>query len=574
MTTSSSQTMGDGERPETERRADVFRTPKSWSRPDVLIASLGINILALMLPMAVLQVYDRIIPNQAVDTFTILMLGMLGVAVLEALLRIFRSVILAWSGARFEHRESLKALNHILHADTLAFNKDPSANYLSRMQAVEEIHQFYSGQSMLLLMDFPFILLYLGLIWIISGSLILVPLTLLLVFAVASFSLGRRLHKALKERHKTDTNRQNFLTEVLSGIHTVKSMAMEALMLRRYERLQAQSAERVQELANINSVVQGFGTTFSQLAMVSFVGFGAIFVIDGTLTVGALAAGTMLSGRVLQPGLKAMSLWTQFQGVRLALGRCQEIYEMPLEVAGNIAEEQPVQGHLELRDVTFKYPEQDKLLLRGITLDIPSGGAVGITGINGAGKSTLISILTGFVQPLEGEVILDNNSLRDHDQEFLRQQIGFMPQHGILYEGTILENMTLFREGDVLEHAIELSRELGLDEIIATMPEGLDTMIGGSAVDTLSEGVRQKIVMVRSLVGHPKVILFDDANASFDIKNDIKLLKMMKKFRGDRTMVVVSHRPSFLGLCERQYELHNGLLQQQRSNKLQMVFNR
>lgn len=247
------------------------------------------------------------------DTFTILMLGMLGVAILEALLRILRSVILAWSGARFEHCESLKALKHILHADTMSFDQDPSANYLVRMQAVEEIHQFYSGQSMLLLIDFPFIVLYLCLIWIISGALILVPVTLLLVFAVASIIIGRRLHSALKARHKTDTNRQNFLTEVLGGIHTVKSMAMEALMQRRYERLQAQSAERVQELTQINSVVQGFGTTFSQLAMVSFVGFGAGLVIDGTLTVGALAAGTMLSGRVLQPGLKAMSLWTSFR---------------------------------------------------------------------------------------------------------------------------------------------------------------------------------------------------------------------------------------------------------------------
>ncbi|OQX47355.1 MAG: hypothetical protein B0D85_01610, partial [Candidatus Sedimenticola endophacoides] len=242
-----------------QRTSPRFQVPGSWSRPDVLIASLGINILALMLPMVVLQVYDRIIPNQALDTFTVLMFGMLAVALLEAFLRILRSVMLAWGGARFEHRESLKALRHILHADTLAFNRDPSGNYLNRMQAVEEVHQFYSGQSMLLMMDFPFILLFLALIWIISGTLILVPLTLLGVFAVASYVMGQQLHRALKARHQTDTNRQNFLTEVLSGIHTVKSMAMEALMQRRYERLQAQSAARVEELAHINSVVQGFG---------------------------------------------------------------------------------------------------------------------------------------------------------------------------------------------------------------------------------------------------------------------------------------------------------------------------
>ncbi|PUD99083.1 MAG: ABC transporter ATP-binding protein [Candidatus Sedimenticola endophacoides] len=557
-----------------QRTSPRFQVPGSWSRPDVLIASLGINILALMLPMVVLQVYDRIIPNQALDTFTVLMFGMLAVALLEAFLRILRSVMLAWGGARFEHRESLKALRHILHADTLAFNRDPSGNYLNRMQAVEEVHQFYSGQSMLLMMDFPFILLFLALIWIISGTLILVPLTLLGVFAVASYVMGQQLHRALKARHQTDTNRQNFLTEVLSGIHTVKSMAMEALMQRRYERLQAQSAARVEELAHINSVVQGFGTTFSQLAMVSFVGFGAGLVVDGTLTVGALAAGTMLSGRVLQPGLKAMSLWTQFQGVRLALERCNEIYEMPRELTGQLSGQKPVEGRIELRNVRFKYPEQERMLLDGISLEIRPGEAIGITGNNGVGKSTLIAILTGFIPPSEGQVLLDDHELGEYDQEYLRRQIGFMPQHGILYEGTILENMTLFREGAVVEHAIELSRELGLDKIIATMPEGLDTLIGGSAVDTLSEGVRQKIVIVRSLVGHPKVVLFDDANASFDIRNDSNLLRMMQKLRGDRSMVIVSHRPSFLRLCDRQFELRHGVLRQTRSHKLQMVFNR
>ncbi|MES9846527.1 MAG: ABC transporter transmembrane domain-containing protein [Candidatus Sedimenticola sp. 6PFRAG5] len=551
-----------------------FRTPTSWRRPDVLLASLGINILALMLPMVILQVYDRIIPNQALDTFLVLMLAMISVAILEALLRIFRSVILAWSGSRFEHREGKKALNHILHADTLAFENDARGNYLGRMQSVEEIHQFYSGQSMLLLMDFPFVILFIGLIWIISGDLVLVPLTLLLLFALASFILGQQLHKALKVRQTTDKHRQNFLIEVLSGIHTVKSMAMEALMMRRYERLQGQSAESVYKLANINSVVQGFGATFSQLAMVSFVGFGALYVVAGELSVGALAAGTMLSGRVLQPGLKAMGLWTQFQSVRLALDDSKEIYDLPREVSGNIDGPEPVEGRVRLDNVKFKYPSQTELLLKGVNLEIPDGGSVGITGNNGAGKSTLIALMTGFMHPEEGHVLLDDHDLREYEQEYLRQQIGFMPQQGMLYEGTILENMTLFREGEALDHAIELSRELGLDEIIARMPDGLDTQIGGSAVDTLSEGVRQKIVIVRSLVGHPKVILFDDANANFDIKNDTNLMRLIKKLKGDRTMVIVSHRPSFLRICDRQYELRDGLLVEKQESKLKVVFKR
>jgi ATP-binding cassette subfamily C protein LapB len=549
-----------------------FSVPRGWQRPDVLLASLGINTLALAMPIVVLQAYDRIIPNQAMDTFMALIIGMLGVVVLESLLRILRSSILAWSGARYEHQESMGAMNRVLHADTLTFNEDTNGNYLTRMQSVEEINQFYSGQSMLLLMDFPFIILFLALIWFISGQLVLIPIVLLTIFAVASLVLGQQLHSALKARNLTDSRRQNFLIEVLSGIHTVKSMAMEALMMRRYERLQAQSAESVRKLAHINSVVQGFGSTFSQVAMVSFVSVGSLSVISGELTVGALAAGTMLSGRVLQPGLKAMGLWTQFQSVRLSLEHRQEINQLPAEISGDYAGPEPLEGHLALKEIRFRYPSQKEWLLNGISVDIPAGSSIGISGNNGVGKSTLISILTGFIHPQEGEVLLDGRNIKAYKQEFLRQQIGFMPQQGMLYEGTILENMTLFREGEALDQAMELSRELGLDEIIARMPEGLDTQIGGSAVDSLSEGVRQKIVMVRSLIGHPKVILFDDANANFDIKNDAKLMELIKRMKGERTLVIVSHRPSFLRLCDRQFELHNGQLQEKPQRKLKMVF--
>ncbi|WP_083218434.1 peptidase domain-containing ABC transporter [Candidatus Thiodiazotropha endoloripes] len=549
-----------------------FTIPRGWRRPDVLLASLGINTLALAMPMVVLQVYDRIIPHQAMGTFMALMIGMLGVVVLEALLRIFRSAILAWSGARFEHRESMDAMHRVLHTDTLAFNRETSGDYLTRLQSVEEINQFYSGQSMLLLMDFPFVVLFLSLIWFISGELVQIPILLLTIFALISIMLGRQLHNALKARNTTDSRRQNFLIEVLSGIHTVKSMAMEALMLRRYERLQAQSAESIRKLAHINSVVQGFGSTFSQVAMVSFVSFGSLSVISGDLTVGALAAGTMLTGRVLQPGLKAMGLWTQFQSVRLSLDRRQEIDRMPTEISGEYDGPEPLHGDIKVEGIHFRYPGQEQWLLEDLSLEVPAGGSVGITGNNGTGKSTLISIMTGFMHPQQGEVLLDSRNIKTYRQEFLRQQIGFMPQHGMLYEGTILENMTLFREGEAIDQAMELSRELGLGEIIARMPDGLDTQIGGSAVNSLSEGVRQKIVMVRSLIGHPNIILFDDANANFDIKNDAKLMALIKKMKGSRSLVIVSHRPSFLRICDKQFELRDGQLHEQQQRKLKMVF--
>jgi len=536
--------------------------PATWRKPGVLLSSLGINTLALALPMVILQVYDRIIPSRAMESFAILMTVLFAAIVLDTLLKIARSVLLSWEGARFDHSESMNAMNCILDSETTAFDSKPTGFYLDKMSALEQIQEFYSSQSILLAMDLPFVIIFLSLIWVIAGPLILVPIILLTLFFIISSMAGSKLRIALKARSKMEDRRQNFVIESLNGIHTIKSMAMESLMLRRYERLQKSTAKSVSDLARINSVVQGIGATISQLAVVCFAGIGSVFVIGGELTIGALAAGTMLSSRVLQPGLSAMNVWTQFQSVRLAKDKVEELLAMPEETSGSIQPSTGITGSLELQSVSFRYPEQKKDQLHNISLKIDAGESVSITGSNSAGKSTLIGLLSGFLHPDTGRVLLDDIDIERYNLEYLRSQIGIVPQHGILFEGNILENMTLYREGEAIEQAIELSRLLGLEEIITRLPSGLDTQVGGAAVDTLSEGVRQKIIMVRSLVGHPKIMLFDDANANFDIKNDNRLQEVIREFKADRTLIIVSHRPSFLKLCDRHLILANGQLKE------------
>ncbi len=540
--------------------ATQLNVPATWRSPSVLITSLGINVLALALPIVILQIYDRIIPNSGTGTFLILMIGMVVVVVLDTAFRIFRSVILSWEGARFDHRESLKVMNKILDARSTDFSSKSTGFYLDRMQALEKIQEFYSGQSILLMLDLPFVVLFMVLIWFIAGPLILIPTVMLLIFLILSAITGRQLHNALETRSTMEDRRQNFIIETLQGIHTVKSMAMEAFMMRRYERLQHQSAESVYELSRINSVVQGIGATISQMAAVSFVGIGSIYVVDGSLSMGALAAGTMLSGRVLQPGLKAMGFWTQVQSLKLATSKVNELYDLSPESSGHTMIEKGMSGSICLKNVHFSYPGMDRPLIQGLSINIAPGEAIGITGNNGAGKSTLIKLISGFLIPDDGNVLLDGKEIDAYNLEFLRSQIGILPQRGTLFEGSILENMTLYREGEAAEQAVALAEELGLGEIVAKLPDGLDTQVGGAVVDALPEGVRQKIIIVRALVGNPHIILFDDANANFDIKNDAKLLKLIQKYKGNRTLVIVSHRPSFLRLCDRQFTLDDGRL--------------
>jgi len=538
----------------------TFTLPTGWRKPEVLASSLAINILALALPIVILQFYDRIIPSQATDTFLALMVGMVVVIILDCLLKTLRSAVLSWDSAQFDHAASMDAMDIILHSDTLNFDGKPAGYYIDKIQALEKIQEFYSGQSILLLIDLPFVFIYLALIIVIAGPLVGVPLVLLVIFILVSALTGKKLHHALIKQSEMEDRKRNFVIEILQGLHTVKSMAMEPFMQRRYEKLQLQSAESIFELSKLNSIVQGVGATFSQLAVVSFVGIGSLYVVSGELTLGALAAGTMLTSRVLQPGLRAMGVWTQFQSVRLALQKVNELFSLHREESGEICNEGQFEGNIEVRDICFKYPGQEENVINHLSLSIKAGSSVAITGRNGAGKSTLISLMSGFIQPDSGVIEIDGHNLTDFNAEYLRSQIGIIPQHGVLFEGTLLENMTLYREGEAVEQAIEISNVLGLNEIISKLPNGLDTVIGGASKDSLPEGVRQKIIMIRSLVGYPKIIFLDDANANFDLKNDQKLTEILKKLQGKKTMVIISHRPSFLRLCDEQFLLENGTL--------------
>ena len=539
--------------------------PDHWRRPDVLLASLVLNITTLALPLVILQVYDRILPNKALDTFALMISALLFAALIELFLRVARSTILAWKGAQYEHANTMELLDHILHADLVKFESKTIGRYLNKVDAVRHVREFYSGQTILMLVDLPFVVVFLLLIWVFSQELVFVPLTVIAVFALVSYVMGKRLKQTLQDKSESSERKQNFLIEVLQGMHIVKSMALEAPMMRRLERLQGHSARSVYELSRINSVIQSVGATFSQVVMMSFVGIGSMHVVQGDLTVGALAAGTMLSGRVMQPALKAMGLWTQLQGVSIAKDKLNELKSIPKEAIADQLEKGQITGAVEINNLHFRHEGRDEELLNGISLKVEPGESVGITGANGNGKSTLVDLLMGFMSPTEGQIKIDGRDIRTLDRSSMRAQIGYIPQHGVIFEGTILENMTMFREGVAVDRALEVADKLGLTQVIMRLPEGLDTRVSGTNYDSIPVGVRQQIIIVRSLVGclsfgEPKIILFDDADSSLDVHHDRLLLRMLEDMRAKHTMIIISHRPSLLRLCDRNYMLADGEL--------------
>lgn len=526
-------------------------------RTELLVASSAQNILSLALPITILQVYDRIIPNEAMHTLGVFLVALGIVLAIDFLLSLGRFYITGWTGARIQHKLACQAVSHIFRSDLRAFEKLPPGAHLQRLRGADSIKNFFAGQGLLLAVDLPFAGLFFLLIGLIAGPLALVPIVVMMMMFVAGRSAGNRLSQALDARRQTDDRRYNFMIEVLSAIRTIKGLGMETLMVRRYERLQGSSAEASYNVADGGTWARATGQMFSQLTGIAVGALGSLLVIDGSLTMGGLAACTLLASRSAQPMMRALGTWTQYQNARISRDQVGGVLSMPLESSPDAPEMHPIRGHVRLEDVSFSYSDDDQALFRGANLNLNEGESVAISGTNGSGKSTLLGLMMGLLIPSSGRVLIDGENVWDSDAVSLRAQVVYLPQKPALFQGTILENLTMFRGDAHVDVAMQMAERLGLHEAIGRMPKGYDTMVEHAANDGLPGGVRQRIALVRALtlVEDPKLILFDEANTFLDQKSDALLLNLLREYQGSCAMAIVSHRPSFLALADRSYEI-------------------
>ena len=526
---------------------------------DLLLASLFINVLALAMPLTLLQVYDRIIPNSADGTLVLLISGVGVALILEAFLRQGRSYVSGWMGARFEHLAGVAAVERLLNVSIVDYEHEGSGVHLERFNSLGPLKEFYAGQTILAMADVPFALLFLFAMWWLAGHLVLVPITLIVFFVLTALIVGKRLKKALESRMLADDRRYSFIIEVLGGIHTVKGLAMEEQMIRRYERLQETCATSDYNVAYQSANASSTGAVFSQLVLFGVVGYGATFVIDGVLTVGGLAACTMLAGRSMQPLQKLVGLWTRFQATQLALERVQKMFAMDEEKPRGLPDLPTIRGELSVEGVSFSYGknkdgEDLAPMFTDVYLHAEAGETVGITGPGSCGKTTLLYLIMGVFTPGAGRVTIDDYDLMDYDPSSIRSQVAYLPQDGVLFNGTILENVTMFRE-EKNDDAMDISRLLGLDSVVAHMPKGYDTVVGDGAGDKLPKGIKQRIAIARALVDKPRVLLFDEANAAMDGAGDTTLRSLLERLKGRVTLILVTPRPSMLNLADKIYDI-------------------
>jgi len=526
---------------------------------DLVAASVVLNFLGLALPMSLLQIYDRILPNKSTGTMLLLLGGVLAALLVESLLSYGRSYVTGWVGARFEHRAGCAGLERMVMTSLHTFEKEGAGIHLDRMSSLATVREFYAGQAMLTLLDMPFALLYLSLVGIMGGALVIVPVVLLVAFTASAMRVGTKLRQAIHRRMIADDRRFNFLIEVLGGIHSVKSMSMEAQMIRRYERLQETSAQGNYDVALESAGALGLSTLFSQATMIGVAAFGSMAVVHGNMTTGGLAACSMLAGRAMTPLQKGLGVWTRFQTFTLARQRIAELFTLEPEAPPDLPRMPKPKGRLTLESCHFRYDEQLPWVIADASIDVAEGECVAILGGNGSGKSTLLAMMQGALRPNSGRVLIDGQDIAAFDPHSVREHVAYLPQSGQIFQGTILQNITMFRP-KLDDMAVEMAALLGLDETVATMAFGFDTPVGDGAYDSLPRGIKQRIAIARALVNNPRYVLFDEANTAVDTAGDNYLRVWLERSRGKRTLVLVTHRPSLTKMADRIFDLDHGRL--------------
>lgn len=537
-------------------------------RNNIVVASVLINILALAFPLLMLQLYDRILSHRSVDTLVVFCVAV-GVAVaLEAIIRIFRSYSTAWISARFEHQGYVSLTSRYLAEPINEFERKGTGSILEEYKSISTLRYHYSGQTFQQLMDLPFTALYVLIIFFISPLIGIVLLTGYTAFIFITWKNGLSYPAIIKEQKEMDLRRGNLLTEILKNVHTMKSMTMESLMLRRYERLQESCAILMSRVTYALEMSAGVGAVFSPLMTVAVVAIGSWLVISNQLSNGEMAACIMLGLRALSPLQRLGGMWSKHQQDQILREKLNALllkpglpaHEKVIDPDHTVPQDDEFHSaNLSLSHIAFQFPGVQKEIFENLSLEIQAGECIAIGGQSGSGRSALLQLMAGILEPVKGEVFLDGKNLKEISIEDLAKQVAYLPQRTALFEGSLLDNVTVF-DSSRIDRAMEVAKDLGLTDFVSRMPRGWDSIVGDMAADSMPPGFRQRIAIVRALSSNPSVILFDDSSASMDSEGDAMLLKYIESIRGKVTIVLVSERPSFVRLANRTLFLHDGNL--------------
>ncbi len=530
---------------------------------EVLIASFTLQLLGLATPILTQVIIDKVMVQGSLPTLDVMAIALLSVAIFEGILGILRLFIFTHTARRLDLSLSAQVFRHLMRLPLAYFESRRVGDTVARVQELENIRQFLTGTALTVILDSIFAVVYLALMFYYNIPLTWVALAVIPLFAILTLVATPILRNWLNETFNRSADSQSFLVETITGIHSVKAHAAERTARDRWEGLFARyirTGFRASTTSNISNNIGNFLTNFSYLLILWF---GAKLVIDQKLTVGQLVAFQMLSSRMTGPLLRLVQLWQNLQQVLLSVDRIGDILNVAPEAeSGSGLVLPPIKGQVTFDQIFFRYRPNQEPILRGISFSVQPGMFVGIVGRSGSGKSTLSKLLQRLYLPESGRILIDGFDLKSTDLASLRQQIGVVLQEDFLFNGSILENITLGNPDISAEQVVNAARLAVAHDFISEMPQGYETNVGERGT-ALSGGQRQRIALARLFLSQAPILILDEATSALDSETEQQVLQNLQQISQNRTVFLIAHRFAPLKRADLILVLEKGVLAEQ-----------
>ncbi len=534
---------------------------------EVLVASFFLQLFALLTPLFTQVIIDKVLVHKGFTTLHVLAIGMITLAVFEATLGGLRSYLFAHTTNRIDVSLGAQLFRHVLALPLSYFESRRVGDTVARVRELEQIRQFLTSHAVTVVLDVVFTIVFLAVMWFYSPTLTLVVMASLPVYGLLSIAITPAIRARLHEKFNRGAENQAFLVEAISGIQTVKAMAVEPPLVRKWEE---QLAGYVRSSFRATSLMMMAGQSAAcvqKVTTVAVLWVGAYRVIEGDLSIGQLIAFNMLSAQVTGPLLRLVNLWQEFQQVGISVQRLGDVLNTQPEPSYNPNRTTlpHVTGHVRFDEVTFRYRPDGPEILRKVSFAVAPGQVIGIVGRSGSGKSTIAKLLQRLYVPERGRILVDGVDLAQVDPAWLRRQVGVVLQENFLFNGSVRSNIALTDPGLGMEQVIQAAKLAGAHEFIMELGDGYDSVIGEHGC-TLSGGQRQRIAIARALVANPRILIFDEATSALDYESEAVIQQNMAQISQGRTVFLIAHRLSMVRPAHRIYVVEKGEIVEQGSH--------
>lgn len=518
----------------------------------VIVASFFIQLFALVTPLFFQVIIDKVLVHQGLTTLDVLCFGLLVMSVFDIVLGGLRTYVFSHTTNRVDVTLGARLFHHLMHLPISFFHSRQVGNTVARVRELDTIRDFITSSALTLVIDLAFTIIFFAVMYFYSPTLTWIVLGSIPFYILLSIYITPILRTRLNEKFKRGAENQAYLVESISGVETLKSMAVEPQMQRRWEEQLAayvSASFKANNLGNIASQVAGL---INKVVTVLILWVGASLVIAGEISVGQLIAFNMIAGRVSAPILKLVQLWQDFQQASISVERLGDILNMPTEPSHNPNRTSlpNIKGQIDIDHVTFRYQPDRPEILKDLSLSVKAGEIIGIVGRSGSGKSTLTKLVQRLYVPESGRVLVDGVDVAQVEPAWLRRQIGVVLQENVLFNRSVKDNIALSDPSLPMEAVMQAATLAGAHEFILELPDGYDTIVGEQGA-SLSGGQKQRIAIARALITNPRILIFDEATSALDYESERIIQDNMRDICKDRTVFIIAHRLSTVRMADR-----------------------